>query len=62
MTPEVAECDATASHESVRVSDGDLVPRLEQGQVSHLLVGQTTPLGDVVMGEALGTPTFTLPR
>ena len=62
MTPEVAECDAAASHECVSISDGDLVPRLHQRQVAHLLIGQTTTLGDIVVREAFGTSTLTLPR
>lgn len=61
MTPEVAECDAAASHECVSVSDGDLVPRLQEGQVTHLLIGKTTTLSDVVVGEALSPSTLTLP-
>lgn len=62
MTPEVAECDAAASHECVSISDGDLVPRLHQRQVAHLFIGESATLGDVVMCEALGPSTFTLPR
>ncbi len=62
MTPEVAECDAAASHECVSVSDGDLGPRLHQRQVAHLLIGESATLGDVVMREAFGPSTLALPR
>jgi hypothetical protein len=49
VTPEVAECNAAAKHERIGVSDRDLVPGLQRGDVTDLLVADSAALGDVLM-------------